>query len=192
MTRKSFLLAIVGAGYCISLTGCMPKMSAEDLKNMRPQRPAALDQLNKMIGSWETTAEIKVAGMDETMKGSGTSTSSWEGDGWIMVERGQFDMGDMGKMHGMATWTWDDRAKVYRTFWADNMGETDVGTARFNEKTSTWHMKSSGSGPMGKSRASGTARLVNDKTMEWTWVERVGPFGMFKAMEMKGTSRKKG
>jgi hypothetical protein len=192
MTRKSLLWSVIAAGWCITLTGCMPKMSAEDMKNMRPARPAALDRLNMLLGTWETSADITVAGMDEPMKGTGTGTSTWESDGWVLVERSQFEMGEMGRMHGMAVWTWDEKAKVYRTFWADSMGESDVGTARYNEKTKTWHMKSSGSGPMGKSRGFGTAKVIDDKTMEWHWVERAGPFGMFKAMEMTGTSKKKG
>jgi len=171
----------------IGATGCMSKN-----EDMRPQRSAELDRLNMMVGNWETTAETKIMGEDEAVKGSGKSISAWECDGWCLVERGQYDMGgDMGKMNGVAIWTWDPKAKKYRTFWADSMGSTAVGTGRYNEATKTWHMKGKGHGPMGTTHARGTAKMIDDKTVEWCYKEGFGPFGMIKFMEMNGTSKKK-
>jgi hypothetical protein len=171
-------------------SGCMSKNCEEAMA--RPQRPAELDRLNMMLGTWETTAEMKMEGNDEVMKGTGQGTATWECDGWCLVERGTYDMGgDMGKMQGISIWTWDAKAKKYRTFWVDSMGSADVGTGTYDEKTKTWKMSGTSRTPMGKAKTHGTAKVVDDKTMEWTFSQRVGPFGMFKMMDMKGTSRKK-
>lgn len=190
--RRVSPLLLVGA---VALTGCMPKMTVEKMKEMAPkQKPSELDRLNVLVGKWEGDATSKVMGMEEKITGKGTSQIHWEGDGWILVERGEYEMKDVGKMKGIGIWSWDSRAKRYRTTWTDSWGGTGVGTVRFDEKTNTYHMKVKGRNPHGSTRGKGTMKLAdNNNTMQWTFQEHPwwDFFGLMKVFEMEGTSKKK-
>ena len=165
----------------------------EQMKEMRPKRPAELDRLNMFVGKWDGTGDAKFMGLDETLKTKGTSQTAWDCDGWYLVEHGEFEMGDMGRMHGLGVWTWDAKAKKYRMWWFDNWGATGTGTAEYDESTKTWSMNSKAAGPMGSMAGRGVVKMVDDKTVEWTWTEWPGwdLFHAFKVAEMKGTNKKK-
>lgn len=172
------------------LTGCMPKMTMEQMKEMMPKRPAELDLLDAFEGTWETTTEMKFAGLDEVIHGHGTTVAKWGGDKWYLVNHGSFSMGDLGEMKAVETWAYDAKSKVFRTSWVDSMGSTGTGTARRDAKTGIWHMRAVTRGPFGKSSAKGTVKFIDANTNEWTWTEYVMG-GLIKTVEMKGTARKK-
>jgi len=189
MTRRVCAHVFLTACAGIFLTGCMPKMTIEELKQMIPPRPAELDLLNDFVGKWESSGEVRFAGLDEVLKTSSSSEIKWEGDGWYLVEHGNFHMDEFGDMEGLATWVYDSGAKVFRNTWVDSMGGFSVGTAKYDEKTRTWHMKSTNYSSMGKSKGSGTARFVDDDTMEWDYSEHAMG-GLIKVMEMTGTGNR--
>lgn len=189
MTRRMGSSFFVAACAAVLLTGCMPKMTIEEFKQMMPERPAQLDLLNDFVGKWEFTGEARFSGLDEVLKTSGSSEMKWEGGGWYLVERGTYHMGDFGDLEGMATWTYDAGAKKFRNTWVDSMGALTVGTGRYNEKTRTWHMKSTNYTPFGKTTAKGTARFVDDNTMEWDFSE-YAMGGLIKVMHWTGTGKK--
>ena len=186
MIRKLTLASLAA----IVLTGCMPKMTIEDMKAMMPQRPAELDKLNAFAGKWEFTGEAKMAGLDEVLKTSGTNEANWEGDDWYLVSRGTFTMGELGEMQGLETWTYDAHSKKFRSTWTDSMGSVGTGTAKYNEKTNTWHIKATSHGPFGKSTIRGQVKFIDDNTMEWSWNE-YAMGGLINTMEMSGTSRRR-
>ena len=190
MTKRILSCALLSACMSILLTGCMPKMTIEDLKQMRPQRPAQLDEMNVFVGQWESTGEVTMAGLDQVLKTSATSELQWEGDGWYLVERGTFHMEELGDMKGIATYTYDAKAKKFRSTWVDTYGTLGVGTMRYDEKTDTWHMKSTNYTPFGKTVMKGTSKMIDDDTMEWTMTE-YAMGGLIKTMEMTGTSKRK-
>ncbi len=165
LVSSTLLVSLAG----VLLTGCMPKMTIEDMKNLKPQRPPELDKLNAFVGRWSGTSQMEMAGIDEVITGSATSEVKWDGDGWFLVDKYQASMGDAGEMNAIGVWTYDPQSKKYRTFWADNTGGTGAGTIRHDEKTGTWkfNAKSRG-GPMGRTVGKGPMKFVDDKTMEWT------------------------
>lgn len=183
--RSMFTLALAGVTLA-PVVGCMPKMTIEDIKAMRPQRPVELDKLNFLVGTWKGTSESTMAGIEGTMKGTGESTISWEADGWCLVERAKFD-GPMGTMHAVGVWTYDAKAKKYRVHFFDDWGGVATGTASHNAKTGTWKMQYKSKGPLGDSVGIGTFTLVDDDKIEWTWQEWDG-LKMVKYMDMKGTN----
>jgi hypothetical protein len=142
------------------------------------------------VGQWEGTADCTMAGSDEKTTGKGTSTVAWEADKWLLVEHGEFMMGDKGdKMKMMGVWTWDPKAGKFRSYWFGNHGYTGQGTAEYDEATSTWTFKGKSRGMDGSEMSEkGTVKFIDKNTQEWEWASYMG---MTKFMEMKGTSRKK-
>ena len=190
MTRRSFSCVILSSIAGIALTGCMPHMTIEEMKAMMPQRPAELDKLNAFAGRWEFTGEAKMAGLDQVLKSSGTNEAKWEGDGWYLVSRGIFNLEGFGEMQGIETWTYDAHSKKFRSTWVDSMGSVATGTARHDEKTNTWKMRATSHGPFGKTTMKGHVKIIDDDNMEWTWTEYM-MWGLFKTMEMSGTSKRR-
>lgn len=174
----------------VLMTGCMPKFTVEEMKAMMPERPVELDLLNMFEGSWESEATMNMALLDEPLTGKATSTASWECDDWWMVERGEHEMGELGTMHYLAIWGYDVKAKKYRSWWFDSMGSAGRGTAKYNEETKTWRIKAKSKSSMGKTVGDGTAKYLDDRTVEWTWTEWDG-LKLIKFMEGSGTSHKK-
>ncbi|MFQ5494795.1 MAG: DUF1579 family protein, partial [Phycisphaerae bacterium] len=121
---------------------------------------------------------------------SGTNEAKWDGDGWFLVSRGNFNMGGLGDMTGMETWVYDSHDKVYRSTWVDSMGSLGTGSARYNEDTRTWRMRATSHGPMGKTVWKSTVRMVDANTMEFEGAE-YAMGGLMKTMEMSGTSRRR-
>ncbi len=174
----------------VAMVGCMPKMTIEEMKAMAPQRPAELDKLEMLIGTWEGTGEATMCVLDEPLKTTSKGTAEWGCDGWCVIERGVFEMGELGSMEGIGIWAYDVKSKKYLSFWMDSMGMTGVGTATYCDKTKTWKMKSKGRSPWGKSFMRGTMSFPDPDTAEWTMTEWDGS-QLFKTMELKGTSHRK-
>jgi len=174
----------------VALTGCMPKMTMEDLKNTKVELPPELDKLAAFAGKWESTGEVKIGWLDEVLKTTSTSTASWECDGALLVERGEFEMQELGKMSMIAISTYDPKSKKYRSWMFDSFGSCTTGTATYDEPTRTWKMKGKGRGAWGNTFSRGTVTMLDDDTAEWTFTERYGSI-FAKPWEFKGTSRRK-
>ncbi len=187
MSRRTINLALLSLGLPI-LVGCMPKMTIDDMKAAMPQRPGELDRLNAFTGKWVAEGTATMAGLAESLDAKGKNEAKWEGDGWYLVNRGSFSMGELGKIQAIETWTYDTYSKKYRNTWVDSMGSTGMGESRYDEKSKMWHFKATSYGPFGKSTMKGTAEFPDDATMKWTWTESNG---LTKTMEMTGTSRRK-
>ena len=166
----------------------MPQLTIEELKAMMPERPAELDKLNAFAGNWEMEGEIRMAGLDEVLKTTGSGEAKWDGDGWYLVSRNSFTMGELGEIQGQETWTYDTHSKKYRSTWVDSTGSTGTGEARHDEKTNTWYFRGTSYGPYGKTSWQGHAQAIDEGTWEWTFTEYAG---LMKTMEMTGTSRRR-
>lgn len=188
--KRCYAITVIACLSAVFLTGCLPKLSTSDLGQLRPQRPAELDRLEMLLGDWETTGEIRMTVADDVIHTRGHNHAEWSLDRRMFVEHAQLDMGAMGPMSGMSIWTYDEGAKKYRMWWFDSFGETSEAVVKFDEKTSTWHMKATGQKYGYSTSGSGTIRRIDADTLEWTWVER--GFKLLKLAEMKGTSRRVG
>ena len=176
-----------------AVVGCQqgpPKGMSMDEMMKPPPRPAELDRLGSLVGSWEGSGECKMAGQDKSITNKGSNTVTWDCDKRVLVERWEGEMGEGNKMHGIGVWTWDSEDKKYKIYWFDNFGGTGEGEATYNDATRTWTMNSESEGPMGKTVGKGTIKMVDNNTMDYTWEEWNG-WKTQKMMEMKGTSRRK-
>lgn len=193
MIRKpiSFMLATVAVA--VLATGCMPKMTIEEMKAMMPEgRPAELDRLDAFAGQWDSECTMKMPMLDreEPLKAWGSGESHWNTDKTYLVGDSTFTMEEFGEMYGHETWSYDSKAKLYRSTWTDSMGSTGTGTGRYDEATGVWYMAATSFGPHGKTTMKGTAKFIDDNTMEWTYAE-YAMGGLTKTMEMTGTSKRK-
>lgn len=191
MNRR--LKSSLGSALALSIAaGCVPTMDVETMKRMRPPRPAEMEHFAALIGRWETAAETKIPCLNLVLPVKGTTENSWEADGWSMLERGEYEMGEIGKVHEFGVWTWDPSGRKFRTWRVDSFGGTRIGTARFDDKTKTWKIRSQRNSSWGSSRDRGTIKIVNDRTLEWTWDEWPAwdLLGLFKMAEFRGTSKR--
>ena len=169
----------------------MPKdMSLEDMRAMRPGRSAELERLDMLAGDWTTEGTVEFITAREPIHTTGENHSAWECDGRFLVERASFDMGALGPMTGISIWTWDAGARRYRMWWFDSFGESASGTARFDDRAMTWHIKTRGQNGFCRVRSRGTIRQIDCDTLEWTWRQNAF-MGLFKIADMKGVSRRK-
>jgi hypothetical protein len=175
-------LAVAVAG----LIGCAPKMTREQLRDMKPQRPAELERLNVFVGNWKSTGECTMAGLDDTLRGTGTSTFSWDLDNFALVEKGTHEMEELGAMQAMGVWTWDARKERYHMSWTDSWGGHGEGWSRVSDDGKWWKMTAKSHSPMGTTTGKGTMEFIDNDTVKWTWTESVF-LGMMKVFEMEGT-----
>jgi hypothetical protein len=187
MTLKSMGRAALAFGMVVALTGCAPKMTREVLRTMKPVRPAELDQLNCFAGKWQFEGTVKMAGMDEKLKVWGTNEGRWDGNNWYLVSHGDFGMEEMGVKKGGEAWTYDSKAKVYRSVYVEEGGTSGYGTATYDAGTRTWHMHSKSFGGMGDGEFKGEAKVLDANTIQWTGAAYAG---LSKVMEFDGTSRR--
>ena len=182
-------LGLFGLVLLTGSVGCMPTMTIEQMKAMTPERPAELDLLNMIAGRWEVTGTMNFTFLEDALETTGTQTAAWECHNRVLVNRGTYEMGELGTMSGIEIWTWDDKAGKFRTHWFDSFGMTASGTAKYDEETKTWHLKSKGNGPNGRMISEGTITYTDADTLEWTWTEW-SSLKLFKIVEMSGTSRR--
>jgi len=188
--RNTGALGVVACLFFVQ--GCAPTLSAESIKQMQPARSAEMDHLGVFVGRWETTAENKVICLNQTFPILGSTDNAWEADGWYLVERGQYEMGELGTVHEVGVWTYDSSAKTFRTWRFDSFGGERVGTADFDPGSRTWTIRARRSSPWGSTLDRGTIKVVDDKTLEWVWSEWLSwdVLHLFKIAEFKGTSRR--
>lgn len=193
MNGRVFFCAVSLAFVMSACAGCMPTMSVEVMEQMQPQRPVELEKLNMFEGRWEGTGEAKIAGLDEVLSMKGGWQADWECDGWYLVSREEFEMGESGKVKGLGLWTWDPKRNTYRTLWFGAAGAMVDATTTYDEPTRTWTLKFKGDSPAGATAGRGCVKMVGDDTMEWTWDEwpRWDFLRLFKSTEMKGTYKRR-
>lgn len=188
MYRPHALAVVPTICALVVLSGCMPKMTIEQMKAEMPKRPAELDRLNAFVGTWDFEGTATMAMLDEPLKSSGWATTEWDGDNWYLVSRGVYSLEGLGEMKAIETWTYDAHSKKYRSTWTDSMGAVGTGQSWYDEKNGTWHMRATSHGAYGKTTMKGSVKLIDDNTMEWTWTEYMG---LMKTMEMTGTSKRR-
>ena len=93
-------------------------------------------------------------------------------------------------MQGIGIWMYDTKSKKYRNWWFSSLGEAGTSTATYDDSTKTWKFNGKSRSGWGTSITRGTATMLDGDTMEWTWTVRCR-LGLFKILEMKGTSRRK-
>lgn len=175
---------------CVLMTGCMPKMTIEDMKAMTPKRPAELDHLNMFVGKWQYEGTMEFGGSEESIKSTGTSDTEWGPGKWYLLSDSLWNMEGFDPMHGHEVWTYDVKAKKFRSVWTDTMGAMGYGTSKYNPETKTWKMHAVSHGPMGKSTMNGTVTFVDDNTMKFEAKEKA-MFGLVTVMEWEGTATRK-
>ena len=178
---------LVACSTLFALSGCMPKMTVDQLRQMRPARPPQLDRLDAFVGKWSFEGQAKMAMLDTPIEVTGSNEAQWDGDRWYVVSRGLFHMGELGDMQGIETWTYDAHAKTYRSTWVDNMGSVGSGKMHYDADEKEWEVLASSHGPHGKTWMKGELRFIDDDTLEWSMTEYSG---LTKTMEMTGTSRR--
>ena len=178
-------LVVVFVGAITS--GCMPKMTLDQMRASMPKRPAELDRLTVLAGKWSFEGQAKFAMLDEPVKMTGTTEYEWQGDRWYLVGRSVMKMADFDECKSLETWSYDTKAKKYRSFWADTMGMSGIAECTYDEKNRTWAWSATSYGPWGQSSISGTMCMKDDNTVEWRMVESQG---WMKVMEMTGTSKR--
>lgn len=191
-------LWVAGAGslalLAAALAGCQqPRIDISEMMKA-PPRPAELARLDRFVGTWEGQAEMSAPGSDKVVTSNGVNTVSWEADGWVLVEHLEVEMGqEGGKMTGVGLWTWDPQARKYRTWWFDNYGAVNQGTASYDEGSDTWRMKGKAHyAGRGKTTAyEGTSRMIDDDTITWEYTEWASPWKLNKLMHIKGTSHRR-
>ncbi|MCA9244561.1 MAG: DUF1579 family protein [Phycisphaerales bacterium] len=152
-----------------------------------PERPTQLDQLEPLVGSWESTGSMKMG--EHTMSMTGKNTVGWELDRRILVERmeGHSDEGDF---KGLGVWVWDDSAKKFRVFWFDNMGGWAVGTVEHDPGDAEWEFRAKSKWPGGQTTAAIGTMTMDGNTMVWKHAEYTDDLARNKIMAMEGTSRR--
>ena len=174
-----------------ALSGCMPKISVEKIREMKPVRAAELDRLNMFLGQWTTTGECESPVLEEKLSGTGVSTNQWECDNWVMAHRMEFEVSGLGESTEIQLWTWDMNAGKFRIWSHNSWGLTWTGSAKFDADAKTWRLKASGKNPMGHDVVmEGTIVMTDPNTMEWTWKEW-SACKLMKMGEWKGTSKRK-
>lgn len=176
----------------LALFGCQAKPMDMDQAMKPPPRPAELDRLEKLVGVWVGDATMKMHGSPDFMTSHGVETVSWEADGWVLISRFKYSMGDEDKMSGMGIWTWDPKAKKYRMWHFDSLGGSGVGTMTYDEEDDTWYFEGQGHNPYKgeKTVGEGWSKFTDANTQEWHWTEW-GPWKLKKIMEGEGVSRRK-
>ena len=187
MSRTNLIYMTLGLCACLVLTGCMPKMTIEEMKAEMPKRPVELDRLDAFVGTWEYSGEMTFAMLDEPLKVTGTSEGKWDGNRWFLVNRSVMNMEHFDQSVALETWTYDIKTKKYRSNCVDSMGMIGSGVSSYDEKTDTWKMKATSYGPWGKSSMKGWFKFTSADTMEWWFAVYQD---LMQTMEMSGTGRR--
>jgi hypothetical protein len=190
MIRSRFVTVGVVALLAGAVVGCQqPKMNLDEMMKP-PPRPVELDQLNDLVGTWQSTWEMTMPGADKPITGKGKDTFKWDADKWVLEEDVEGTMGS-NRMVSASFWTWNPQRKLFEFYGADNFGMIMTGTGKYDAATRTWHMKGETNDTVHgrKSSGEGTMKVLDKNSLEFNWVEW-DCLHMSKFMEMKGTSRR--
>lgn len=140
-------------------------------RNAVPNRSPELQRLAMLEGEWAGTGEVRPRTANGIVTMSGAWSAGRECNGWYLVTHEQFEIGNSGKVEGMAVWTWNPGHQSYRIWWFAESGATAEASARYHETERTWTLRFHGNGPDGRVVGIGRVRLVDHNTMEWSWTE---------------------
>jgi len=190
---------------CLTITallmagGCMKPPMSMDMHN-KPAPAAEMKKLERMVGTWNWTAEMVCPSKEEMMKhmppGSKEPQTTFTGigksemvlGGTAIKSTGTFDMGDGQKMTYEEYWWWDAKAGKYASWSISDWSEVGTGWITPCGECDGFCTKANGIDAKGnKKRWTGCMKFVDNDTMEWSMTEH-GPMGK---MSMKGTSKRK-
>jgi hypothetical protein len=181
-------------GGLLLIAGCKSAGPMDMGDMQKPSPPMQMAQLDRLIGSWEGTAEMVYPEMPERSDtpNSFAGGGKWERtmDGMYLRSEGWHEMGPDVKMKSVEYIAWDAGAGAFRTFWFSDFGEFGTGTMRTSADGSGFTVKAKSTDASGESKnGSGKMTFVDNDTVEWTWAERnwMGS----KLMEFKGTMKRK-
>lgn len=153
----------------------------------RPEPPAEMKRLERMVGRWTGTATMTGAGPDGDMTFNGGSTAEWAMGGMFLRTESWHDMGNGDRMNMIEYIAWDPGIGKYRTFWFSDWGEVGEGTMTLSADGRSATFDSDGFDIDGHNvKGRGTMKFTSNDVMEWTWKES-GPHG---DLSFKGTSRR--
>jgi hypothetical protein len=168
------------------LAGCSQQKM--DMSSMKPPvRAAELDMLEPMVGNWSFTGEMKMPD-GKVIKNSGTSSSAWECDRRVLVERAEEQMEGMPeKNYSFAIYTWNPDKKAFNTHYINSMGHESHGMMTYDPATKIYHMTGKGPDPMTgqTSHFDGHFKMIDNSTGEWE-------FGIWDAWKLSKTMEGKG
>lgn len=174
------------------LCGCEEKKMDMADAMAPPPRPAELDRLNAWVGTWHSEGKMTMFnGGEHTMQAEGVNHTQWACDGRVIFEEMEYSMGEGERMTAIGIWTWDDKAKKYRSWWFDSHGGQGTGESEYDEENGEWEMTSRSRNPLTghQTYGEGEVRFLSDDTMEWDFTEW-DSLKITKIMEMKGSSRR--
>lgn len=189
-------LMVVAAAASL-LAGCSGKRGGADMAPARPAVASEMAMLSDMVGSWNGSWEI-IGDMAEEMRKehpdspltfrSETTWSSYMDGQWYKAE-GWYEMGPDLRAKYVEFIGWSHKDKAFHTYFVSDMGEVGHGTMRpCDDNNRCFKMTWRGYDMQGEKKGgSGCMMFVDRDTIDFTWVEKLG---LFKKMEMKGTSKR--
>ena len=184
MRISGLMLVLVGV---VALTGCQKPNLDEMMK--APDRPVEYERLGDFVGTWEGSGQMEM--MDQEITTEGTESFEWAADGWVLLSRYEYKMGEQ-VMKGVGVWTWDDKAHKYRVWSFSNGGAVETGWAKYDPATKHWKMGFKGRDTVKGAhwRGKGGMTFTSPDRQEWEW-NGYDRLGLFKVMEGTGVSERK-
>jgi hypothetical protein len=101
-----------------------------------PVRPAELDQLNSMVGTWKCEGKSVMGGKEMAMKS--TAKFAWDLDkNWVKAEMSSPKTKDMPAFKGTGFYGYDAANKQFVSYHFDNLGGSGMSTSKGKNGT-TW------------------------------------------------------
>jgi hypothetical protein len=162
--HASLLTAVWAAGCA------QPQRDPSSMKP--PERPRELDLLAGWVGNWKDAGELKSCDGRITQT-KGTHEVAWDLDKRILVERMTTDMGAMGKVNGLAIYSYNPREKQFEYQFYGNNGETSSGDMTYSEKKKDWTLRVRSHNPFTGQPTVGEGKFTmpDPNTIEWAWKE---------------------
>lgn len=136
MLRLSTLLSLT----CTLLAACAGPSTMNRALVPMTERPPALDDLDVFVGTWQGSAEERLAETDEVTRYEGTSIITWEADRRILVERSTLTRNGE-PLSYIAVTGWDPRLQTFRTWKFDSHGGVIDSESWWHEPgTNSWHI----------------------------------------------------
>jgi hypothetical protein len=204
--HRLVIIAIVAGSLFLSV-GCarmrtaMGMNSPEQAQANLVQKPAPAEEmamLQPLVGDWEESAEMITpdpqrwkqyipGGRDVPETFRGHSTFKWDFDGMALRNEGWHEMLNLEKNQWVEYWTWDPKARKFRTSFLSNWGHNGTGWAEVDPDGKTFHMHGQTYNARGqRSKYNGMMRLQDDNSMSFDITEQ-GPRGKAR---YKGTSKR--
>ncbi len=188
---------ILGVLCVVALVGGCAQPKWSEAFPQQPTPGPEILKLSRLVGTWSGTAEMVSPSPEEMMAGmpegseempssfAGGGTYEWDLGGMFLVGKSWHEMGPDERMNYIEVWTWDAKAKKYRTWFFTDWGEHGTGAAEFEPDGDTLTMTGTAIGTDGKKRrGKGMMRFEGDDTYKWCWSEK-GPDGL---MKFKGSA----